>query len=87
MRSDPEPGAVFPDFCRERPVVKAHTRGPERADLFEMQRRVFRVGVELGKVPISEILNGRRERVVAPPEPRCGQVLHSGVVRPLRTAR
>jgi hypothetical protein len=84
MPADPEPQKITLLLHRKRPMVGTDARGPEAADLLEVERWMPRITLEQHKRSIGKLPHLRRKPVVRLPEPRTGSVLQSGRVRPAR---
>lgn len=84
MPADPEPQKIVLVLHRKGPMVRTDARGPEAADLLEVERWMPRITLEQRKRSIGKLPHLRRKLVVRLPEPRVGSVLQSGRVRPAR---
>jgi hypothetical protein len=54
MRANPKPKYSILYFPAQGPVMKTDPYRPVPADLFQMQRRVSRIGFEQGERPIGK---------------------------------
>jgi len=62
--SDPEPVDSVGDVSSQRPVMFADAHAPKIANPFEMQERVTRIGLEEGKVLVSQHPNFGGQRFI-----------------------
>ena len=85
MCADPEPYKTFRSLNRNGALVLAHACRPERPCFFQMQRRMPGVLLQPVEASIRNVAHLFGQGVVALPEIRSGNVVHSDVQRPAFT--
>ncbi len=82
MPANPEPDQSFFAVFRESSVLKADARGPEDANLLQVQGRMPGIVAKEFEVFVGESANVIRKLPVMEPKVRVGEVFQSGLQRP-----